>query len=379
VSVAFSREEFAARWQRVRALMAENEVEALLAFGNRGAHHEVLYLSGFQVSGEAVLLVPMEADPVLLVHFLNHVPAARRMSVVADVRPRGDDAIGASVAALKERGVDRRVGVCGPLSFQRHRALCDALGERNVLDLSEPLTAMRVVKSEDEIAMTRVGAELSDRAIRALREHVRPGMTEFELVALIEGAYLPLGGQTHIHYVGVTSMADPSLCVPAQLPSDRRVQAGDAVIVELSAGWNGYYGQVLRTFAVASDPTEEYARMHEVAEQAFVSICGVIRPGASSEAVLDAAKCISSAGYTIYDDLVHCAVGGVYSPYLRTRETQPVGARPYEFLENMLIVVQPNVITRDERMGVQYGEMLVVRSDGVESLHGAPRGFLRCG
>jgi Xaa-Pro aminopeptidase len=118
--------------------------------------------------------------------------------------------------------------------------------------------------------------------------------------------------------------------------------------------------------------------MHAVAEQAFNELCGVIRAGVSSDAVLDTAECIDAAGYSIYDDLVHCAVGGVYAPYVRTRQTQHAEAKPFVFEENMLIVVQPNVITRDERAGVQYGEMLVVTGTGVESLHHAPGGFLRC-
>jgi Xaa-Pro aminopeptidase len=44
----------------------------------------------------------------------------------------------------------------------------------------------------------------------------------------------------------------------------------------------------------------------------------------------------------------------------------------------MVIVVQPNVITPDARMGVQVGDMLRVTEDGVESFHSVPREILRC-
>ena len=42
-------------------------------------------------------------------------------------------------------------------------------------------------------------------------------MTEAECCASLEGAYIAAGGLTHIHYLGVTAMAEPSLCVPASL------------------------------------------------------------------------------------------------------------------------------------------------------------------
>ena len=65
----------------------------------------------------------------------------------------------------------------------------------------------------------RAGAAMSDDAVAALAAAARPGMTEAECCAALEGAYIAAGGLTHIHYLGVTAMAEPGLCVPAQWPS----------------------------------------------------------------------------------------------------------------------------------------------------------------
>ena len=43
----------------------------------------------------------------------------------------------------------------------------------------------------------------------------------------------------------------------------------------------------------------------------------------------------------------------------------------------MTVVIQPNVITKDGRAGVQTGEMVLVTRDGIEHLHAAPRGFIQ--
>jgi Xaa-Pro aminopeptidase len=313
----------------------------------------------------------------LLVHYENHVPDAMRLSFVEDVRARGEDAVGAALAVLRAKEMDD-VAIAGPLSFQRHAALSEALVVAP-LDLGAQLTRLRLVKSAEEIEMIRAGAAISDAALLAVRDHAQPGMTEHDLVGLVESAYVPAGGTTHIHYLGATSMAFPDLCVPRQFPTDRVLKEGDAILTELSASHDGYYGQVLRTLTVASEPAPMYTRLHAVALDVYDRICSAIRPGLASEAILDIAQTIHDAGLTIYDDLLHCAVGGVYAPFLRTRRTTRGDGHRFTFEENMVIVVQPNVVTPDHKMGVQVGDMLRVTATGVESFHSVPREILRCG
>ncbi len=374
----FSNEEFERRWDAVRQLMRAAGAQVLLIFGGRGAAHEVQWLSGYPVSGEAVLVFPLEGDSSLLVHYENHVADARRLSVFDDVRSRGEDAVGTALAVLREKDGADSVAVAGPLSFQRHAALSEALGV-TPLDLDMQLTRLRLVKSAEEMEMIQAGAVMSDAALLALRAEAKPGMSEHDLVAIVEAAYLPDGGVTHIHYLGATSMAEPDLCVPRQFATERRLIAGDVILTELSAARDGYYGQVLRTLTVGAEPTPEYSRLHDVALLVYDRVCDAIRAGVSSEAILDIAETIHNAGCTIYDDLVHCAVCGVYAPFLRTRRTTRGAGHRFTFEENMVIVVQPNVVTPDHRMGVQVGDMIRVTATGVESFHSVPREILRCG
>ena len=51
----------------------------------------------------------------------------------------------------------------------------------------------------------------------------------------------------------------------------------------------------------------------------------------------------------------------------------------FAFAAGMTVVVQPNVVTPDERAGVQTGELVLVGEDGLERLHGVERGLLRAG
>ena len=176
-------------------------------------------------------------------------------------------------------------------------------------------------------------------------------------------------------------MANPHIVVPPQHPSPRKVEAGDVVFCELSAFWWDYPGQVLRTFSVGADPTPLYLDLHATAEAAFDAVTAVVRHGATMQEIVDAAGVIEANGYTVCDDLMHGFGGGYFPPILGTK-SRPAGALPDMTLEeNMTVVVQPNVVTRDEpgtiKAGVQVGEMIRVTRTGFERLHHTPRRFFR--
>jgi Xaa-Pro dipeptidase len=377
----FSVTEFSRRYAVVRQAMQEAELSALILYGTISHHHELQYLSNFSVTWEAFLVFPAEGEPTLLLELYNHVPNARQVAVINDVRWGGPDTAEATAENLRERGLaTKKNGIVGLIPLQRYETLRRLLPQVTFVDFTPQMLDLRLVKSDEEIEVLQKGAELSDRAIEALEREIRQGMTEHELAAIVENSYVGLGGKTNIHYMATTPMHNPAVCVPAQQHSTRVLESGDVLITEISAQFmQGYPGQILRPFAIGTPPTAEYLRLYDVAVEAFNRITSVIQPGATTEEVLNAADYIHDAGFSIYDDLVHSYGGGYNPPILRTRQTSARLPEPFIFRENMTVVVQPNVITKDERRGVQVGELLVIKQNGVESLHRYPMQFVQCG
>ena len=355
--------------------IAQHEVEGLLVYGADRSGSAVQWLTEWPVTREAALvLTPGEPD-ALFIQFYNHVPAARRFARRANVSWGGPATMETVIQELRRRGV-ARVGVVGPLSWRNHLWLGDAF---DTMSLDADSVRLRLIKSTFELDWLRKGAELSDRAITAVSDSVRIGMRETDLGAVCEASYLATGATNHIHYFGVTSMAEPDRCVPSQWPSNRQIAQGDVITCEISASWWGHPGQVLRSIAVASDPNPLYRDLHAAADAAYDAVCGTIRHGAQPGEVIEAAGVIEEAGFTIYDDLVHGYGGGYFPPILgsASRMNEPLPDLVFE--EGMTVVVQPNVITPDERAGVQTGGLVLVTRDGVEQLQHAPRGFWRAG
>ena len=369
----FSDAEFVRRRSALTAVMQRHACDALLMCGEQRVGTGVGWLTGWATTTEAlVLFVPGEPD-VLWVEHYNHVPNATLIARDAEVRWAKRQGARLPAQEAAHRGI-KRLGIMGMLSSPKARQLA---GQFDLVDLNGEYAQLRMRKSDEEIEWMRIGAAFSDLGVEALLREAEPGMTERELGALVERDYLPLGGTTVIHFIGINNMASPDLCVPPQYHSSRKLQNGDMMFVEITASFWDSPGQVLRTFAVGAEPTPLFRELYDVAEAAFRAVTGVLRAGVSCEEIVEATGLIEDAGFTIYDDIVHGFGGGYWAPVLGTR-SRPAGPIPDLRLEaNMTVVVQPNVITRDHKAGVQVGEMVRITPSGFERLHTAPWGFLQ--
>jgi Xaa-Pro dipeptidase len=182
------------------------------------------------------------------------------------------------------------------MTFEQYAMLAARFG--TIVNLNRHYVRSRQIKSPEEIDWMRIGAALTDRGMAALRDGLRPVLTERSLADLVERSYIALGGTNVIHFFGVTPMADPSIGVPTQFVANRKVNAGDAVVAEISAAFWELPGQVLRSFAVDAVSSQLYRDLHAVADAAFDAIAAVLKDGAMPQQIIDAASVIEQAGFT---------------------------------------------------------------------------------
>jgi Xaa-Pro aminopeptidase len=363
--------------------MTEHGLDALLVFGNSGVnrHNNVnpFWLTQYLDMHHNYAIVPRDGGVELFVGLVNHVPNAREQADAARVEWGGYQPGETVAARLRELGA-RSVGLVGVaatwnvgMPYQHYLAL-DAL---ETVDVTREFAALRATKSAEEIERLRGAAQLTDLAILAARDAARPGVTEPELVAEAEHAYRRRGGAVRITFLRSMPMDAPTGCLPAQSPSDRRLERGDVILTEFSASLGAYSGQVHRPIFVGAEPTAEWQRLFDTAKEAYDRIAAALRPGATEGDAIRAASVIGDAGYTIYDDLIH-GYGTDYGPPLVDRscvEHWRSGAEPppgRTIARDTAVVIQPNPITPDERMGLQLGALTIVRDDGAECLHTLP-------
>jgi Xaa-Pro dipeptidase len=270
----------------------------------------------------------------------------------------------------------KKIGLVGSIVYQAYVKLRERYPSATFVDLSGRLRMLRTIRSAEEIERIRFASKLTDRSIEALAEGLREGLREDEIPAIIEPVYLKAGGYAGIHFMSSMPMRDPDFPVPSQFHSDRRLKKGDALITEISGAYSGYSGQIHRTFSIGEGPTPEWQKMHDAAMEGFEVLSKVIKDGATMTEAEEAAEIIHRRGYSTYDDLVH----GVnqYPPIFQTKTRKRHESKEMVFRENMVIVIQPNLMTYDEKMGLQFGETLVVKKNGCESLNAYPRRWVTC-
>ncbi len=373
----FSDEEIRRRHNAIYQLMAHEGVDALLFYGAGRYASDIYWLSDWPSSREAYLLMQTGKEPVILMQLFNHYPMARVMSWIKDVRWAGPNTANSVVELFRERGLEaKKIGLVGAFSYQVYNKLRDNFPSAALQDFSGKVRMMRTVRSAEEIERIRYASKLTDQSIEALAEGLREGMREDEIPAIIEPVYLKAGGYAGIHFISSMPMRAPDFPVPSQFHSKRKLQKGDALITEISGAYSGYSGQIHRTFSIGEGPTPEWQKMHDAAMEAFKVLSRVIKDGATTTEAEEAAEMIHRRGYSTYDDLVH----GVnqYPPIFQTKTRKRHDSKEMIFRENMVIVIQPNLITTDETMGLQFGETLVVKKTGCESLNAYPRQWVTC-
>jgi Xaa-Pro aminopeptidase len=370
----FSDAEMAQRRAAIEALLAKAECDHLLFCGANRIGSSVQWLTQWPVTAEAVGVFSPGQRDALFVQHVNHAPQASLLADKADVAWGGASCTGAALEILQQRGAKNgRVAVIGPLTADQHTAVAARFGAPK--NLNRDYTRLRQVKSGEEIDWLRIGAYFTDLGMAALRDGIGPAMNERQLGDIIERAYLAHGAINVIHYIGATQMKAPDLAVPRQFHSTRKLQNGDVVVAEITASFWDYPGQVLRSFALGEEPTTLYRDLHAAADAAFDAVTGVLKAGALPSQVVEASEAIEDAGFTIIDDLLHGYGGGYLPPVLGTK-SRPSPAVPDEpFRAGQVVVVQPNVVTKDRNAGVQTGEMLLITDTGVERFHAVPREF----
>ncbi len=285
----FPPEEYEGRVRRARSLMQAAGIDALFLTSEKN----IRYLTGFYTqvwvspTRPRYVVLPLEGEPVAVVPTGN-APGFRATSWITDVQtwpaPRpADDGVSLVVAAIRGRvrpggrvgaeiGPEMRLGM--PVAdFLRVR---DALPDRTFVDASPVLHPLRMVKSPAEVAWIRRSAEIASEGFARLPAYLRPGLTERDVYRLLQRDLIELGADRVEYLVPVSG---PHGYDQINMGTgDRRLEAGDLLIVDVGVTSLGYFCDFDRNFALGRATDEfrsAYARVFE-ATQAGIE---AVRPG----------------------------------------------------------------------------------------------------
>ncbi|MFJ1455864.1 M24 family metallopeptidase [Nocardia sp. N2S4-5] len=230
------------------------------------------------------------------------------------------------------------------------------------------LRRLRMRKDASEIEALRRAGEAIDRVHARVGEWLRPGRTEAEVAADITAAIVA-EGHTGAEFVIVGS--GPHGADPHHAVSDRRIEAGDVVVVDIGGPVEpGYFSDSTRTY-VLGEPDPEIAARCAVLEQAQAAAVAAVRPGVTAESIDAAARNpLAEAGFG--DNFIHRTGHGIG---LSVHEEPYIVAGNDIVLEpGMAFSIEPGIYFRGE-WGARIEDIVVVTEDGCESMNNRPHGL----
>jgi Xaa-Pro aminopeptidase len=378
-----------AKLERVRALMAEAELDALVV----RAPDNVLYLTNFWgMKGYDACVFPREGDPILITIEASEEDAARtawtddvrliRGYDPADPRPPFARTLDAAVAAARDyervgleltlgtQASDRMVGE--PTTFTA--AWFDAFPE--AADATPLLVRARSVKTEQEVERLRLANEIAAAAMEHVRGLLRPGMREAEAAAVWQG---------FVHGEGTGRQGKVELALPFSLvwagpgiktftaTGDLPVVEGEPVLFEIWVCADGYWADHTKNLVVG-ELRPEYAELEAALMNVYGRALESIRPGAATaeldRSVRDGIAAMGYAGQPTHP-ICHGVGARAHEP------PYPHQAGGGEFAEGMVLAVEPGAYWPGGG-GLRVEDNFLVTAEGVEKLSSFPDGVVAC-
>ena len=224
------------------------------------------------------------------------------------------------------------------------------------------IEAMREVKSANELELLRASTRLNETVFQSVYATIEPGMTEREIALALELTMREMGAEGPSFPTIVAFGTNAAR--PHAVPTDRELQAGDLVLIDMGLIHRGYCSDMTRTF-VAGRPDRTYIDRHRVVRAAMQAGIGAIRAGVTGAEVDRVARqVIADAGYG--DHFGHSLGHGVglavhEAPRLSRTNRKKLRA-------GMVVTVEPGIYL-PEWGGIRLENMVVVGEHGPEVLN----------
>jgi Xaa-Pro aminopeptidase len=283
----FGRPEFEDRWERARAEMREQDLDALFVTGEANYR----YLSGHATQAwmnrarPLFCVLPRDGDAVIVAG-ASESSVARNTSWITDIRAftaLSQPGVAELVRAFRDRGLaSGRIG-CEFGAAQRlgmpltdFRALEQLLPAARFVDAGDLLWLLRRVKSEAELAYLRRAVEITSQAVAETLRAVRSGWTERDVYQHLASGVLRLGAE-RVGYMPVNADARGPDSLTGG-PTARRLEPGRMVYMGAGCAYRAYWADQVRVFVVGR-ASDHQRRMYDVVQRAFDRCLGMIGPG----------------------------------------------------------------------------------------------------
>lgn len=350
------------RIEKLAAALTANKLAAMAIVP--GANLQ--YLAGLDMHRSerlTVALFPANGQPAMVIPSLEQPRAQAQATVPITFYPwhDSDGPYDALRRCLEDLGLHgQRIGVEYALMRVLELRGMEQVAEIQAEDGSQIMASLRSVKDAEELAAMREAVKIIEEALQVAISQVRVGMTERELAAIWEQAIVDRGSSPTFPSIVASG---PNSANPHHTNTDRKLQAGDLIVMDGGAFYNGYQSDITRTIALG-EPSAEARRIYELVKAANAAGRAASRPGATGAEIDRAARAeIEAGGYG--PQFLHrtghgLGIEGHEAPYIVSTNHEPLSV-------GATFTIEPGIYVAGVG-GVRIEDDVVITADGSESL-----------
>lgn len=233
-------------------------------------------------------------------------------------------------------------------------------------DITPFIDVMRMIKSEEEIAILRLNGRISAEAVKKAMLASRPGAYEYELEAVAVEVLLKNGcrGPAYPPIIG----SGPNTCILHYEKNNRKMQAGELVLMDFGGDLNYLTMDITRTWPVSGRFTEEQKKIYRAVLEVQKACIEAFKPGVTNRDVQEfVARKMKEKGLDVLGlrgglgHLVGMSVHDVQSPELVLKE-------------GMVMAIEPGLYFPEKNIGIRIEDTVLITRDGCEVLtSGVPK------
>ncbi len=329
-----------------------------------GSNFSRLFKKEFHVNERPlVVFIPAEGAPCAVVPNLE-MSSFAAINFEGDVVDWRDQAgyQGAFDTLLKGKPFNR-IGVEGQvMRVFEHHAIKQALPSCELVDAQVAIASLRLYKTDDELVAMRRAIAISEQSLSETLEQVRIGMTETQIESILVQRLLA-NGASGMAFSPIVAAATNSANSHAQARSDYAIKAGDALLLDFGARYQGVCADMTRTFFVEYCDDRQQSIYNTVLEANLAGLAAS-KPGVTAHDVDDATTAVLEA--SAYAERIRHKTGHGLGrdihedPYIMRGNKQLLEA-------GMVFTVEPGLYEIDD-FGVRIEDDVLITESGSESL-----------
>ena len=370
------KEEFYDRIAKFQSNIKAAGLDACLVHATESDMANVRYLSEYWPTFEcAGVFVPAEGEAVLLVGPESEIYAAHR-SVFKNIKrlleyresaePECPGMVFSSfkdiVSKFTPKGSIKKLGIVGwaitplPVYF----ALKEQLPGVELVKADSTFLPLRFVKSENELDCMRKAFAISELAIEAIINEIKPGMTEFQVVGIAQREIYKHGGEYEGHSLYV--FCGPSTNNAISRPTHNQIIKNEVIQLNIGARVSGYSSSVGLPISIGPLP-ERKKKLVEFGLEAHFKTMDMLAAGKPAGAIVrDYEAWVKSCGFDKYMLYGPCHAIGmmeVEQPWMESTSN-------YDLQKNMTFQVDTFFYGHD--FGLRWENGVIIKDGGVEKL-----------